>query len=239
MPNQYTVLIVEDELAIRNFISAILTADDYLTLQATSGRQAEQLIHARNPDVILLDLGLPDMDGADILRKVRQTSDTPVIVVSAREHEKEKVAALDLGADDYIVKPFGSEELLARIRAAIRHHAKLSSGEPTGIFQCGDLSVDFDRRLVQVDGQDTHLTQIEYRILTMLCQRSGHVISHEAILKNVWGPYAPYDIQILRVNMANIRRKLEHNPAEPHYILTEVGVGYRMSEGTYSSSQPT
>ncbi|MEG1849178.1 MAG: response regulator transcription factor, partial [Oscillospiraceae bacterium] len=193
MPNKYTVLVVEDESAIRNFISTILVADGYRVIHADSGRQAESLIRTSHPDVILLDLGLPDMDGMEILRSVRQTANTPVIIVSARGHEKEKVTALDLGADDYIVKPFGPEELLARIRAAIRHSTKLSSGEPTGIFLCGELTIDFDRRLVLLEGKDVHLTQIEYRIMTLLCRHSGHVLTHEYIIKNVWGPYAPYD----------------------------------------------
>lgn len=231
MANQYSVLIVEDEAAIRNFISTVLMADGYRVLQAETGKKAEMILHTGNPDVVLLDLGLPDMDGMDLLRNLRKTSDIPLLIVSARGHEKEKVEALDLGADDYIVKPFGAEELLARIRAAIRRGSQPQSGELSGVFRCGDLMIDFDRYLVQVEGESIHLTQIEYKIVTLLCQHSGHVLTHDYLLKNVWGPYAPYDIQILRVNMANIRRKIEQNPAQPVYIFTEVGIGYRMIEG--------
>jgi two-component system KDP operon response regulator KdpE len=236
MAKAHTVLIVEDETAIRNFISATLVAGGYQTLHAATGQQAEALIRSKQPDVILLDLGLPDMDGIEILQGVRQTSNLPVIVVSARGHEHEKVSALDLGADDYIVKPFGSEELLARIRTAIRHSTKLVAGEPAGVFTSGGLTADFERRLITLDGEIVHLTQNEYKILTLFCRHAGHVLTHDFIIKNVWGPYAPYDIQILRVNMANIRRKIEKNPAEPQYILTEVGVGYRMAAGEHISS---
>jgi two-component system KDP operon response regulator KdpE len=234
MPNARTVLIVEDETAIRNFISATLVAGGYQTLQAATGRQAQAIIQTKQPDIVLLDLGLPDMDGIEILRQIRLNSNTPVIIVSARGHEQEKVTALDSGADDYIVKPFGSEELLARIRTALRHNTKLEAGEPSGVFRSGGLEVDFEKRLVMIDEQVVHLTQIEYKILTLLCRHAGHVLTHDYIIKNVWGPYAPYEIQILRVNMANMRRKIEENPAEPQYILTEVGVGYRMANGAHS-----
>ena len=232
MKNKYNILVIEDEAAIRNFITSVLMADGYLVNHAATGQQAIFMIRTSQPDIILLDLGLPDMDGMDILRQVRRNSTIPVIVVSARDQEKEKVISLDIGADDYIVKPFGADELLARIRTAIRHNTKLQTGEPAGAFKCDDLTVDFDRRIVTLEGKDIHLTQVEYRILTLLCRQSGHVLTHDYIIKNVWGPYAPYDIQILRVNMANIRRKIEKNPAEPQYVLTEVGVGYRMTEGT-------
>jgi two-component system KDP operon response regulator KdpE len=231
MNQRYKVLIIEDEQAIRAFIAATLKADGYHVIQADTAAKGEALIRSGCPDVVLLDLGLPDMDGADLLRRLRENSDIPVLVVSARGHEQEKVAALDLGADDYIVKPFGTQELLARIRTAMRHNIRLRFGEPVGIYAADDLTIDFDRRQVRVGDREIHLTQVEYRIVSLLCRHAGHVLTHDFLLRNVWGPNAPHDIQILRVNMANIRRKLEVNPAEPRYIVTEIGVGYRMIEG--------
>lgn len=231
MNDRYKVLIIEDEDAIRAFIAATLKSDGYHVIQADTGAKAEALLSSGCPDVALLDLGLPDMDGVQLLRRMRETTDIPVIVVSARGHEQEKVQALDLGADDYIVKPFGTQELLARIRAAMRHNIRLRFGEPAGVYSVEGLTVDFDRRQVKVLDREIHLTQVEYRIVSLLCRHAGHVLTHDFLLRNVWGPNAPHDIQILRVNMANIRRKLEVNPAEPRYILTEIGVGYRMAEG--------
>ena len=232
MTNKRSIIIVEDEVSISNFITTVLTANDYIALKASSGTQALSLIASHCPDLILLDLGLPDIDGLDVIRSVRSWSGVPIVVVSARGHEREKVEALDLGADDYITKPFGTSELLARIRTALRHtdRALGEGGERKGVFAVGGLSIDFDRRLVNVDGQTVHLTQIEYKIISLLSKYAGRVLTYEFIIKNIWGPHAPKDNQILRVNMANIRRKLEKNPSDPQYILTEVGVGYRMVE---------
>ncbi|MBE3101727.1 MAG: response regulator transcription factor [Firmicutes bacterium] len=232
MDKKRNILIVEDEYSISNFISTILSANDYSVTKAKDGGQAMALITSYCPDVILLDLGLPDMDGLNIIKSVRSWSSVPIIVVSARGHEREKVEALDLGADDYITKPFGTSELLARIRTAIRHTERtLKTGNiNTGVFYVGELSIDFDRRIVTVGGNDVHLTQIEFKILDLLSKYAGRVLTYDYIITNLWGPHAPKDNQILRVNMANIRRKLETNPAEPKYILTEVGVGYRMVE---------
>jgi len=172
------------------------------------------------------------MDGLEVLRKTREWSGIPILVVSARGEEQQKVEALDLGADDYITKPFGSSELMARIRAAIRHGIKMEMGEdlPDGKFTRGDLTVDFKKRIVTVDGKDVHLTQNEFKIVTLICKHVGQVLTYSYILNQVWGQFAQNDRQILRVNMANIRRKIEKNPAEPKYILTEVGVGYRMPD---------
>ena len=181
---------------------------------------------------MILDLGLPDMDGLDVLRQVRSWSSLPIIVVSARTQEKEKVLALDLGADDYISKPFGNAELLARVRTVIRHSNKLNTTAPLykrPYFAKG-LKIDFYKRTISLDGDFIHLTPVEYKIVAFLAQNSGKVMTYSAVMNNVWGPYAESDNKILRVNMANIRRKLEKNPAEPVYIFTEVGVGYRMTD---------
>jgi Response regulators consisting of a CheY-like receiver domain and a winged-helix DNA-binding domain len=232
MINKATVLIVEDEEAIANFISTVLTANGYRTINAATGSSAVSLITSHCPDLILLDLGLPDMDGLEVLKQTRAWSGIPIIVVSARGEEQQKVEALDFGADDYITKPFGSSELMARIRTAIRHGIKMETGEdfPEGKFTRGDLTIDFQKRIVMVDGKDVHLTQIEFKIVTLICKHAGQVLTYSFILNQVWGHFAQNDRQILRVNMANIRRKIEKNPAEPRYILTEVGVGYRMSD---------
>ena len=171
------------------------------------------------------------MDGTDLIRSIREWSRMPIIVVSARMHERDKVEALDLGADDFITKPFGTDELLARIRTALRHiHVSNGDTANSGIFRSGDLVVDFEKHRIQVGGVDVHLTQNEFRIVALLAQNAGKVMTYDNILRELWGPYAKSDNQILRVNMANIRRKLEKNPAEPKYIFTEVGVGYRMTD---------
>ncbi len=227
-----TALIVEDEKNIGNFISAILQANNYKTILSTTGENAINLTKSHCPDIILLDLGLPDMDGTEVLKEIRQWSQIPIIIISARHEETEKVNALDLGADDYISKPFGTKELLARIRTALRHSsANMTSGSATpSKYQALDLIIDFDKRLVTLRGEEIHFTQIEYKLISMLAQNSGKVITYETIIKALWGPNADTDNQILRVNMANIRRKLSSNPAIPTYIFTEVGVGYRMIE---------
>lgn len=228
------ILIVEDENNIGNFISTILAANNYDTIIARSGAQAYTMITSHCPDLVLLDLGLPDIDGLGIIKSVREWTQLPIIVVSARMHERDKVEALDLGADDYITKPFGTSELLARIRTAIRHTRLRSTNDSiaqTGVFRAGELIIDYDKHQVLVDGKNAHLTQNEYRIVSMLGKHAGKVITYDYILNELWGPGAKGNNQILRVNMANIRRKIEKNPAEPSYIFTEVGVGYRMIEG--------
>lgn len=226
------ILVVEDEKSISRFISTILNTNGYEAMQARSGQEALSMIASHCPDLIILDLGLPDMDGMDILSGLRKWSTLPVIVVSARGRERDKVIALDMGADDYLTKPFGPGELLARIRAALRHVRTAAGGEigRTGVYRCGDLEVDCVRRRVRISGEDIHLTQSEYRILSLLVRHAGKVLTYDSILRELWGPSAGGSNQILRVNVANIRRKIEKNPAEPKYIFTEIGVGYRMTD---------
>lgn len=236
MDNKTSILIVEDEEGICNFISAILSSNDFNVIKTAKGKEAVSMTASYCPDLILLDLGLPDMDGIEVLKTIRQWTNIPVVVVSARGHEREKVEALDLGADDYITKPFGTSELLARIRTALRHHQKISIGGPSEAdkITLGDLEINYSKRIVSVAGKEIHLTPIEYKIIVLLSKYIGKVLTHDFIIKEVWGPYTnetySSEIQALRVNMANIRRKLEINPAEPKYIVTEVGVGYRMVE---------
>ncbi len=228
------ILIVEDERSISNFISTILTANGYDVIVTYTGAEAYTIITSHCPDLVLLDLGLPDMDGLNIIKAVREWSQLPIVVVSARMREKDKVEALDMGADDYISKPFGTSELLARIRTAIRHTRTRAANESvaqTGMFKAGGLVIDYEKHMVTINGENAHLTQNEYKIVSMLGKCAGKVLTYDYILKELWGPGACGNNQILRVNMANIRRKLEQNPAEPQYIFTEVGVGYRMVEG--------
>lgn len=231
MDNKPVILIVEDEEGIANFISAVLKANEYKIIKTDKGKEAIAMTASYSPDLVLLDLGLPDMDGVDVLKTIRAWSAIPIIVVSARGHEREKVEALDLGADDYITKPFGTSELLARIRTGLRHSQKNSDVNSAEIkkITIGELEIDYDKRLVSISGEPVHLTPIEYKIIVLLSRHIGKVLTHDFIIKEVWGPYTN-EIQALRVNMANIRRKLEKNPAAPRYIVTHVGVGYRMVE---------
>ena len=221
------ILVIEDEKSIAHFISTILTANGYEAMRAASGAEAMSMISSHCPDLVILDLGLPDMDGLEVLQKLRSWSDVPVIIISARTKEQEKVSALDLGADDYITKPFGTGELMARIRTSLRHsHAQT----PGHVYKALDLEIDFEKRLIRLRGEEVHLTQIEYQLLTLLAENSGRVLTYSYIMNAIWGPYMDNNNQILRVNMANIRRKLEQNPAQPQYVFTEIGVGYRMRE---------
>lgn len=232
MNNKATVLLVEDEKAIRNFMSASLKAEGYKIIEAESGEEAISLTGSYNPELILLDLGLPDIDGLEVLKKIREKSSTPIVIVSARGQETEKVKALDLGADDYVTKPFGTPELLARMRTALRHSNRMMTKDigHSGVFVNGELKIDFGNRTVSVRGERVHLTIIEYKILRLLSRYTGKVLTYEYILKKIWGETENKNNQVLRVNMANIRRKIEENPAEPKYILTDVGVGYRMMD---------
>ena len=227
-----SVLIIEDEKKIQVFMGKVLKRQEYRVLYADTGAQGLDIIRSQCPDIILLDLGLPDMNGDDIIKEVRSWTSTPIIVISARTAEREKVIALDLGADDYITKPFGTSELLARIRASLRHSNRLRTDKNYYLrpYRHGDMTLDFSRRLLTVGTTEVHLTPIEYKIVAYLAQNSGKVITYSALLSSVWGPYADGDNKILRVNMANIRRKIESDPAQPKYIFTEVGVGYRMAE---------
>lgn len=232
MTHKLSILLVEDEKNICDFISTSLSAQDYRISTAHTGKEALPIITSQCPDLILLDLGLPDMDGMEIIRQVRTWFSVPIIVLSARTQEQEKVRALDLGADDYLTKPIGTSELLARIRTALRHSNRLNTDSPLykRPFHAKGLTIDFEKHLVSVDGKDVHLTQIEFKIISLLAQNSGRVMTYDTIISNIWGPYADDDNSILRVNMAHIRRKLEQNPAEPQYVFTEIGIGYRMIE---------
>ena len=228
--NKCYVLIVEDEKNIRGLMQTILTSNGYGVLTAKTGEEAMMLLTSHCPDLVLLDLGLPDLDGQDFIAGVRRWSQVPIIVVSARTHERDKVLSLDLGADDYVTKPVGTSELLARVRAALRHASRHASNSRSEVYRCKGLIVDWTRRRVILQGEDVHLTQNEYKIVAFLARYSGKVLTYDQIMQQVWGPNAVGDNRILRVNMANIRRKLESNPAEPQYIFTEIGVGYRMAE---------
>lgn len=232
MVQKLSVLVIEDEKSICDFIAKTLNASDYKAVTAGSGKEGLAILTSALPDLVLLDLGLPDMDGIDIIKQTRKWSSLPIIVISARVQEREKVAALDAGADDYITKPFGTDELLARIRTAIRHSNKIVDDKvnSTRPYSARGLVVDFGKRLVTVEGKEIHLTRVEYKIVSMLAQNSGKVITYSSLIEQVWGPYADDNNRILRVNMANIRRKIEKNPGEPEYIFMELGVGYRMIE---------
>ena len=228
MNQKLTAVIIEDEKHICRFIETVLSAENYRTFTSASAADGLSIITSQCPDIILLDLGLPDMDGLEVIRRVRQFGDTPVIVISARTQEDEKVAALDAGADDYVTKPFGTSELMARIRTSLRHHRSTDSADP--VYSCGKLVIDFEKRLITLEGQEVHLTQIEYKLVSLLARQAGKVLTYDYLMRQIWGPYSDDNNQILRVNMAHIRRKLEKNPAEPEYIFTEIGVGYRMRE---------
>lgn len=225
--NDKTVLLIEDDKSIRNFLQLALKTENYKVLEANNGLTGISMFMSHNPDLIMLDLGLPDIDGMQVLEQIRQTSAVPVIIVSARGQEREKVAALDLGADDYITKPFGAAELLARVRVALRHRKPLGMATE---FVLDDLSIDFAKRKVCVAGRDVHLTPIEYKLMLLLTENSGKVLTHNFIQKQIWGYESSDDYQTLRVFMANIRKKIEVDTLRPRFILTEVGVGYRFAD---------
>lgn len=223
------ILIVEDEKPISHFIKVTLETQNYKCIEAQNGTIALSLIASNQPDIIILDLGLPDIDGLDVIRRCREWSKVPIIVVSARGHEREKVEALDAGADDYLTKPFSVPELLARIRVAIRRTSQIGLNEDKqSVFEIANLKIDYDKRRITLAGTEIHFTPTEYNLLCLLSKYNGKVLTHKYIIKEIWGTAAPDDTQTLRVCMGNIRRKIEKDPAEPRYIITEVGVGYRM-----------
>ena len=228
MSQEATIVLIEDESEIRRFLRTTLPGHGFRIYEATTGQGGLIEVKTRNPDLILLDLGLPDLDGIDVIRQVREWTPTPIIVLSAREQEQQKVSALDLGADDYVTKPFGINELLARIRTALRHAARPDGADAESYFAFGKVRVELGRRQVFVDDEELHLTQIEYKLLTTLVRHAGKVVTHRQLLKEVWGPLHVEESHYLRVYMRQLRNKLESNPAHPKYLVTELGVGYRL-----------
>ncbi len=224
-----TILVIEDEAQVRKFLRASLASNGYHVHEAATASDGLAQAAARNPDLVLLDLGLPDLDGLTVTERLREWTKTPIIVISARGKEEDKVIALDMGADDYLTKPFGVGELLARIRVALRHSARSEAGDIR--FSMGDVEVDLGRRQVTKGGQTIHLTPIEYKLLTTLIKHDGRVITHRQLLKEVWGPNAADQTQYLRVYMGQLRHKLEANPSRPKFLTTEPGVGYRLRSG--------
>ena len=231
MSAKHKILIVEDEKNIRNLVKTILKANGYQVFDATNGSTGMIMFNSHFPDLIILDLGLPDMDGIEFIRTIRQGSQTPIIVLSARHKEGDKVSALDLGANDYVTKPFGMEELMARVRATLRNSLiKESGGDFRGVkFTVDNLTIDYDKRRVIIDDEEIHLTQTEYNIVEYLSIHSGRVLIYSDIVKKIWGYSDSGSIKKLQVNMANIRKKLNEKPGENRYITNELGVGYRMN----------
>jgi two-component system, OmpR family, KDP operon response regulator KdpE len=225
------VVVVEDEPQIRRFLRAALAGQGYRVYEASTGADGLVEVASRQPELVILDLGLPDVDGIDFIRKVREWSAVPVIVLSARGQEADKVAALDAGADDYLSKPFSVGELMARLRVALRHRARVSDGALESAFSVGELHVDLAARRVTVGGAQVHLTPIEYRLLVALVHHPGKVITHRQLLQEVWGPAYGEETHYLRVHVAHIRGKLEQDPSRPRYVITEPGVGYRLRDG--------
>ncbi|MGB8647813.1 MAG: response regulator [Anaerolineae bacterium] len=219
------VLVIDDESQIRRFLRTGLGGHGYEVIEANAGNSGLDQVAAAKPDLVILDLGLPDMDGVEVIQRLREWSQVPIIILSVREREQDKIAALDAGADDYLVKPFGIGELLARIRVALRHGAPTAE-EP--VFHTGALQVDLARRLVTIEGREVKLTPTEYSILKFMVAHAGKVVTHQQLLRGVWGPEYEQEAHYVRVYVGQLRQKLESNPARPRYILTEPGVGYRL-----------
>ena len=229
--NKYKILVVEDDRSIASVIQTVLETNGYQVLTAQRCQQGILMLSSHVPDLVVLDLGLPDMDGEEFIRIVRRSSMIPIIVLSARSEEEDKVFALDLGANDYITKPFGTGELLARVRASLRiNRMNLQAAMPESVFTLADLVIDYDRRQVSVGGKAVHMTQIEFNILSLLSQQVGKVLTYSAIIGAIWGNMDEGSIKKLQVNMANIRKKLDCKPGENRYIINELGVGYRMPD---------
>lgn len=224
------ILIADDEKPIRRFLRVSLEAQGYSCVEAKNGMETLSLAASHHPDIMILDLGLPDMDGLDVIRQLRGWSGMSVIIVSARGHEREKVEALDAGADDYLTKPFGVSELLARIRVALRRIASPDDrvGTKHSVFNIGSMAIDFEKRRVMIQGETVHLTPTEYKLLTLLAKHRGKVLTHRFIINEIWGASQVDDTQSLRVCMGTLRRKIEEDTAQPKYIVTEIGVGYRL-----------
>lgn len=225
--NDKSILIIEDDKSIQNFLKLSLKTNGYKTIESSDGLSGISMFMSHNPDLILLDLGLPDIDGMEVLSQVRSGSNIPIIIISARGQENEKVAALDMGADDYITKPFAIHELLARIRVAFRRRQPL---DLVSEFQLDTMRIDFEKRRVYIGGNEVHFTPIEYKMLILMTQNAGKVLTHKFIQKEIWGYGSTDDFQTLRVFMANIRKKIEVDTTQPRFIMTEVGVGYRFAD---------
>jgi two-component system KDP operon response regulator KdpE len=225
--NSYSVLVIEDEQPIRRFLQASLSDEGYRLTEAATGAEGLRLAAQQPPDLVILDLGLPDMDGQEVLQRLREWYTAPIIVLSARDQEQQKITALDHGADDYLSKPFGTGELQARMRTALRHHHRITP-EATSV-QIGQLQIDLAARLVMRQGEIIHLTPLEYKLVITMLKHRGKVLTHRFLLREVWGPHNSQENHYLRVFVANLRRKLEVDPAQPEYILTEQGVGYRFA----------
>jgi two-component system KDP operon response regulator KdpE len=229
-PTETVVLLIEDEIEIRRFLRATLGAHGYKLIEATTGEEGLRLAASHQPELVILDLGLPDLDGLTVARRLREWSPVPIIVLSARGQEGDKIAALDAGADDYVTKPFGVGELTARMRVALRHAARGEGDRAESIFEAGALRVDQAARRVTVDGHEVHLTALEYRLLQTLVRHAGKVVTHRQLLQTVWGPTFTDQNHYIRVYMHQLRNKIEPDPARPRYLRTEQGVGYRLSD---------
>jgi two-component system KDP operon response regulator KdpE len=233
-----TILVIDDEPPIRKFLRVALGGDGYQIVEAETGKIGLIQSTSRHPDLIILDLGLPDMDGVDLTRQLREWSTVPIIVVSARGKEQDKIVALDAGADDYLTKPFSVGELLARVRVALRHAARTKADTGDPVFTTGELMVDLMRRQVTIGGSEVHLTPNEYRLLTVLVKHAGMVMTHPQLLREVWGPGSAQEHHYLRVYMNQLRQKLEKDPSRPRYLLTETGVGYRLATDVDGAAAP-
>jgi two-component system KDP operon response regulator KdpE len=230
-PNQPVAIVAEDEKQIRRFLRTSLEAEGFVVHEAETGKQALVEAATRKPDLLILDLGLPDMDGVDVIRDIRSWTALPIVVLSARTQESDKIDALDAGADDYLTKPFGVGELMARVRVVLRRRATVDTdGQENREFRFGDVRVDLINRQIYRAEQQIHLTAIEYRLLTMLIRNAGKVLTHRLLLKEVWGPSHVESSHYLRTYMAHLRQKLESDPAQPRHLITETGVGYRLVE---------
>lgn len=228
MNNKFKVLLIEDDNNIKTFVKAILTTNGYQTIEAKDGAGGLMLYHSYCPDLIILDLGLPDMDGIELIREVRKQGDAPIIVLSARNSEKDKVEALDIGANDYVTKPFGTDELLARVRVALRHQ-RIGESSKMNQFVLNEMKIDYEERKITLRGEKVKFTQNEYNIVQLLSSHAGRVLTYTEIIKKIWGYADDGSVKKLQANMANIRKKLGEKPGENQYIINELGVGYRMN----------
>ena len=226
--NNPCILVIEDEPQIRKFLRTTLGSQSYTLLEATTAQEGLNEAASHPPDIVILDLGLPDMDGLEVISRLREWTAVPIIIISARGQESDKVAALDLGADDYLTKPFGVAELMARLRVALRHTSRTSADKVESVFETGDLKVDLAKRLVFSAEKEIKLTPLEFKVLALLVKHAGKVLTHRQILKEVWGPNYAEDTHYLRVFIHQLRRKIEVDPAQPKHLITEAGVGYRL-----------